>query len=50
MLRGDAGLVDYEEQIVADPAVRALASKVRYVIDPANPYPHGSSPVTCARH
>ena len=22
-----------------DPAVRALAAKVRYVIDPANPYP-----------
>src|SRR6185436_17964799 len=39
MLRGDAGLIDYEEKVVADPAVRALASKVRYVIDPANPYP-----------
>ena len=39
MLRGDAGLVDYEDAVVRDPNVRALASKVRYVIDPANPYP-----------
>jgi 2-methylcitrate dehydratase PrpD len=39
MLRGDAGLVDYEEAVVHDPAVRALAAKVRYVIDPDNPYP-----------
>ena len=40
MLRGDAGLLDYEEAVVHDPAVRALAAKVRYVIDPANPYPN----------
>jgi len=39
MLRGDAGLLDYEEAVVHDPLVRALAAKVRYVIDPANPYP-----------
>jgi 2-methylcitrate dehydratase PrpD len=39
MLRGDAGLLDYEDTVVCDPAVRALAAKVRYVIDPANPYP-----------
>jgi 2-methylcitrate dehydratase PrpD len=39
MLRGDAGLIEYEEAVVHDPAVRALASKVRYVIDPDNPYP-----------
>ena len=39
MLRGDAGLIDYEEAVVADPAVRELASKVRYTIDPSNPYP-----------
>jgi 2-methylcitrate dehydratase PrpD len=39
MLRGDAGLAEYEEAVVADPAVRALASKIRYVIDPDNPYP-----------
>jgi len=40
MLRGDAGLTDYEEAVVADPAVRALASKVTYVVDPHNPYPN----------
>jgi len=39
MLRGDAGLVDYEEAVVRDPAVRALAAKVRYIVDPDNPYP-----------
>jgi 2-methylcitrate dehydratase PrpD len=39
MLRGDAGLVDYEEAVVQDPVVRALAGKVRYVVDPDNPYP-----------
>ena len=40
MLRGDAGLLDYEEAVVHDPAVRALAAKVHYVIDPDNPYPN----------
>jgi len=39
MLRDDAGLGDYEETVVQDPAVRALAGKVRYVVDPHNPYP-----------
>lgn len=39
MLRGDAGLNDYEEPVVHDPVVRALAAKVFYVIDPDNPYP-----------
>ncbi len=39
LLRNDAGLNDYEEAVVQDAGVRALAAKVRYVIDPANPYP-----------
>jgi 2-methylcitrate dehydratase PrpD len=39
ILRGDAGLAEYEDAAVRDPAVRALAAKVRYVVDPANPYP-----------
>jgi len=39
MLRGDAGLGDYEEAVVRDPAVRELAAKVRYIVDPDNPYP-----------
>ena len=39
MLRDDAGLSQYEDATVADPRIRALAAKVRYVIDPHNPYP-----------
>jgi 2-methylcitrate dehydratase PrpD len=39
MLRGDAGLKEYEQEVVGDAAVRALAAKVRYVVDPENPYP-----------
>jgi len=39
MLRDDAGLGEYEDAVVRDPAVRALAANVRYVIDPENPYP-----------
>jgi len=39
MLRDDAGLHEYEEAVVRDPAVRALAAKVRYVVDRDNPYP-----------
>ena len=39
MLRDDAGLREYDEAVVQDPKVRALASKVRYQIEPANPYP-----------
>ena len=39
MLRNDAGLGEYREAVVQDPAVRALAAKVSYVVDPENPYP-----------
>jgi 2-methylcitrate dehydratase PrpD len=39
MLRDDAGLNQYEEAVVQDPRVRALAGRIRYVIDPDNPYP-----------
>ena len=39
MLRGDAGLTEYDEAVVQDPQVRALAAKIRYRIDPDNPYP-----------
>jgi 2-methylcitrate dehydratase PrpD len=38
-LTGDAGLRAFEDAAMADPARRALAAKVSYVIDPANPYP-----------
>jgi 2-methylcitrate dehydratase PrpD len=38
-MRGDAGLEEYQDWVVHDPAVGALAEKVRYVVDPDNPYP-----------
>ncbi|HWP25642.1 MAG TPA: MmgE/PrpD family protein [Xanthobacteraceae bacterium] len=38
-LRGNVGLADFTDEAVQDPAVRALAAKVRYAIDPQNPYP-----------
>jgi 2-methylcitrate dehydratase PrpD len=36
---GDAGLAAFTDATVADPRIRALAAKVRFVVDPANPYP-----------
>jgi len=38
-ITGDAGLAAFTEATVADPRIRALAAKVRYALDPANPYP-----------
>jgi 2-methylcitrate dehydratase PrpD len=38
-LRGNVGLSDFSEAAVRDGAVVALAAKVRYRIDPQNPYP-----------
>src|SRR5262249_36737755 len=38
-LRGNVALSDFTDQAVRDPAVLALAAKVRYRIDPQNPYP-----------
>jgi 2-methylcitrate dehydratase PrpD len=38
-LTGDAGLAAFTEAMVGDPEMRALAAKVRYVVDPNNPYP-----------
>jgi 2-methylcitrate dehydratase PrpD len=40
-LTDDAGLGAFTDATVADPRIRALAAKVRYVIDPDNPYPRG---------
>jgi len=40
ILRGHAGLRDYSESVVKDPALRQLAAKVSYLIDPASPYPN----------
>jgi 2-methylcitrate dehydratase PrpD len=39
-VRGNVGLSDFSDAAVHDPAVVALASKVRYQIDPQNPYPN----------
>ena len=36
---GGAGLEAFTEERVRDPRILALASKVRYAIDPDNPYP-----------
>ena len=38
-VRGNVGLSDFSDDAVKDPAVRALTAKVRYQIDPNNPYP-----------
>jgi len=38
-LRGNVGLGDFTDSAVQDPRVVALAEKVRYRIDPQNPYP-----------
>src|SRR5215510_3772506 len=38
-VRGNVGLGDFADDAVRDPAVVALAGKVRYEIDPNNPYP-----------
>jgi 2-methylcitrate dehydratase PrpD len=39
LLRGHPGLDAFSDAAAADPEVRALASRVRYRIDPSNPYP-----------
>lgn len=39
MLYDDAGMNEYEETIVQNPGVRAVAEKVAYIVDPDNPYP-----------
>jgi 2-methylcitrate dehydratase PrpD len=40
LVRGNVGSDTFAADAVQDPAVRALAEKVRYEIDPANPYPN----------
>ena len=39
-MHGSVGLDAFTDTAVCDPEVLALASKVRYVIDPNNPYPN----------
>jgi 2-methylcitrate dehydratase PrpD len=38
-VRGNVGLGDFTDAAVKDPAVLAVTAKVRYVVDPGNPYP-----------
>ena len=38
-VHGDVGLGAFTEEAAHDPRVRALAAKIRYRIDPQNPYP-----------
>jgi 2-methylcitrate dehydratase PrpD len=40
LVRGSVGLGDFTDATVKDERVLAVASKVRYRIDPANPYPN----------
>ena len=39
LLRDDAGLAEYDDALVQNRAIVALARKVHYRIDPENPYP-----------
>jgi 2-methylcitrate dehydratase PrpD len=39
VITGDVGLGAFSAANMADPHIRALAAKVRYVVDPRNPYP-----------
>jgi 2-methylcitrate dehydratase PrpD len=39
LVRGNVGLGDFTDAAVRDPKVAALAGKVKYRIDPDNPYP-----------
>jgi 2-methylcitrate dehydratase PrpD len=38
-VRGNVGLGDFTDEAARDPVVVALANKIRYRIDPQNPYP-----------
>jgi 2-methylcitrate dehydratase PrpD len=40
LVRGDVGFEDFTDAAVTDPAVLAVAAKVKYVVDPDNPYPN----------
>ena len=41
LVHGEIGLGHFTDEAVRDDRVRELASKIGYVIDPDNPYPHG---------
>ena len=39
LVHDNAGLGEYTQERATAPALHALAAKVHYVVDPANPYP-----------
>ena len=39
IVRDDAGLSEYTDELVHDPLLRRIAARVHYSVDPANPYP-----------
>lgn len=39
LVRGSVGLADFTDEAVQDPTVLAVAARVRYTVDPDNPYP-----------
>lgn len=40
LVRGEAGLADFSDQAIADPALLAVSRLVSYEIDPDDPYPN----------
>jgi 2-methylcitrate dehydratase PrpD len=40
MIRGDAGLNDYQEEVVHDSRITTISNKITYIVDPNNPYPN----------
>src|SRR4029078_1243580 len=40
LVRGDVGFADFTDAAVRDPEVLAAAAKVKFVVDPDNPYPN----------
>jgi 2-methylcitrate dehydratase PrpD len=40
LVHGEVGLASFTDEAVRDPRVLAVAAKVRYAIDPKNPYPN----------
>jgi 2-methylcitrate dehydratase PrpD len=47
-IRGNVGLGDFTDEATRDPRVVSLANKVRYRIDPQNPYPREFTGHICA--
>src|SRR5262249_15661413 len=49
LLRGRASLAEFEDEVVKDPAVLALASRVRYDLDPTIDFPRQFIGHVCVR-